>query len=162
MAAGCGESWRVSIWGFSSFSMISPPPSSFFSLPLLSLHRFSRSRSDDLEAAGPWQVLYSPAPSRHGHAPPRRVERPRGKHRGAGTRGGGKEGEVACRGSAPLRGGPVLQLGSGPTLRVRVGFPSHTGMVRGEIPPPGLLGAWGTGAGCDYGCERRGRGRRWL
>lgn len=126
-----------------------------FDLGVLSLHRFSRSRSDDLEAAGPWQVLYSPAPSRHGHAPPRRVERPRGKHRGAGTRGGGKEGEVACRGSAPLRGGPVLQLGSGPTLRARVGFPSHTGMVRGEMPPPELLGAWGSGTRC-YACVQLG------
>jgi len=37
-----------------------------------------------LGPAGAWQVLYSPAAPRHGPAPPRRVQRPRGKQLGRG------------------------------------------------------------------------------
>lgn len=101
-----------------------------FDLGVLSLHRFSRSRSDDLEAAGPWQVLYSPAPSRHGHAPPRRVERPRGKHRGAGTREGGERGGGGMPWVRPTAGRPR------PAARLR----PHAASARG-VPVPHWDGA---------------------
>lgn len=150
--AGHGRGLRRELEGFDLgvflFFYDFPPP--LVSFPFL----FSPCTVSAAAAAMIWRQR---APGRCFIAPLRRVTatlRPaawsaRGGNIGARARvKGGKEGEVACRGSAPLRGGPVLQLGSGPTLRVRVGFPSHTGMVRGEIPPPGLLGAWDSGTRC--------------
>lgn len=97
------------------------------------------------------------APGRCFIAPLRRVTAtlrpaawsPAGETSGLGHawRGRGEGGGIPWVRPTAGRHRPAARLR--PQASNTVWFPSRTGMVRGEIPPPGMLGAWGSETRCS-------------